>query len=81
MADGLMATTTTVFKYRLAFEDVVEIDLPRGAEALYVAVQHGHLCLWARVNETAPLVRRRFRVAGTGHPLGEVGRHLGSVML
>lgn len=69
-------TVTTIWKFSLAIDDDVWIDMPIGAEVLHVAVQGqsdnprtASLYLWARVGPHAESERRHFRVAGTGHPL------------
>lgn len=81
--DARPKRTTTVYKYQLpSFSDVVDISMPSGAAVLYVDVQHGVPCLWARVDPDALAVRRRFRIAGTGHPLGKnVSKHVGTFQL
>lgn len=72
-----------VFKYPLEIADDLTVDLPHGAEVLTVQVQHGEPCLWARVDPEAPLAPRRFRWAGTGHPLDAASDwpYVGSVQL
>lgn len=74
-----MAKTLTVYKYELAITDDQEIEMPQGAELLYVAMQYGKLQLWARVFPDSRIVRRRFRVAGTGHPDAR-GRYVGTIL-
>lgn len=59
----------TVYKYPLILDDWQDIDLPVGARSLAVQMQHGVPQLWALVDPAAPLVPRRFRIAGTGHPI------------
>ena len=60
-----------VFKYELS-GGVTELVLPAYARILSVQFQHGRIQLWALVNhgETGT-ERRRFLVAGTGHPIEE----------
>lgn len=72
----------TVYKYTLAsLDDVVSLDMPAGARVLYVAEQYGTICLWALVDTNAPTELRRFRIAGTGHPITmDAGPYIGSVM-
>lgn len=71
-------------------EDVTELDMPRGADVLSVDNQNDTLCFWAVVDTNERFMQnRRFRVAGTGHPLGgadgaktgtyQRGRFLGTV--
>ena len=62
--------------------DVVEFNMPVGAKVISIGNQKETLCLWAVVG--TPVKKRelrRFRVAGTGHPLDvgfPVGRFLGT---
>lgn len=71
-----------VWKYPVKFEDRFSVELPKGAEVLHVDLQRGGVFMWARVNPTALLEIRSFRMAGTGHEIGgDVGRHVGSFML
>ena len=72
--------TQTVWKFTLPrADDLVSIEMPKGAEPLFVGEQFGVPCLWARVDPAAPTERRWFRWAGTGHPLGRfTGRHIGT---
>ncbi len=69
-----------VFKY--VFEGGITsgytISMPQGAEPLHVGLQHGRICLWARVNPGAKMVDHHFRLVGTGHD-GADGRYLGTV--
>lgn len=59
----------SVFKYLIEISDVVELEMPVGAVVLHLAEQHGVPCLWALVDLEAPNHTRRFRLAGTGHPI------------
>lgn len=61
----------TVWKYRLEIEDYNDVYMPLGATVLSVALQAGIICLWVLVDPEASLIRRRFRIAGTGHPIDE----------
>ena len=58
-----------VFKYPIPIADTFEIDMPGGAVVLHVDTQQGQPQLWALVSPEAPLILRRFRFAGTGHPI------------
>jgi hypothetical protein len=71
----------TIYKYSLALNDWVSIYMPQGAKPLHVEMQNGTPQLWAQVDTEEPLVSHSFRIAGTGHKLGEVGQHIGSFML
>jgi hypothetical protein len=54
----------------LKMEDTTEIVLPIGSKILTAQVQKGNPCIWALVDDevTTPQTRR-FRIAGTGHPI------------
>lgn len=63
----------TVWKYELKPADTVELELPAGAKPLSVGEQDGHMMLWVVVDPNAPTTtKRRFRFAGTGHPIERV---------
>ena len=51
--------------------DYPVVSMQKGARVLSVGVQHGQIQVWALVNPEAPKELRRFRIAGTGHPLEE----------
>lgn len=79
----------TVGKFPFQISDIVELEMPEGAEILVVESQPVYslasaeqACMWARVDTEAPMERRRFRLCGTGHPLKEnVGGHYGSFQM
>ncbi|OYT14609.1 MAG: hypothetical protein B7C24_17440 [Bacteroidetes bacterium 4572_77] len=60
-----------VYKYVLPIDDHLTIPLPQGAEILKVDTQAGIPCMWALANPEKPSEVRRFRFAGTGHPIEE----------
>lgn len=76
--------THTVYRYPIDIVGEQTIPMPRGAEILTVAKREGSTVLlgvgaheavemWALVDPDEPMEDRRFRVAGTGHPLPDVG--------
>jgi hypothetical protein len=73
-----------VYKYELEFKDDQTILMPGGAQILTFAVQHKKPCIWALVDPNELDAPRRFRMAGTGHPI-EVDpnklEHIGTVQL
>ena len=74
----------TIHKYAFEVTDDVVIEMPAGAEVLAVQVQNGSPCVWAEVDTDAPMQKRTFRVAGTGHPLDldrVWRRHVGTFQL
>jgi len=77
-----MSAIRHVFKYYLKETDVQEVMMPTGAQILHVAQQAGMLCLWVLVELNNPLVERRIRIFGTGHPISvELGPFIGTVMM
>ena len=60
-----------IFKYKLELSDYPTLTLPKDAKILSVQIQKGILCLWALVDTSAPIEQRKFRLAGTGHPIKE----------
>lgn len=76
----------TIYKYEFKVDDEVMVRMPLGAKVLSVGIQQPRrICLWAivdsfDVHQGAMPVDRRFKVRGTGQPLGEVGRFVGTVI-
>jgi len=52
-------------------DDYIDVSMPRHAQILRVDIQGDALCIWALVDPESLLCTRRFRVAGTGHPITE----------
>jgi hypothetical protein len=81
-----MASTTpepvaeTIWKFALP-PDFLPVSMPRGSQLLYVAEQHGALCLWAQVDPTAAMVPRRIYIVGTGHDVPGAAAYVGSALL
>lgn len=71
-----------VFKYTLKVTDNPVIDIHEGARILTAVGSRAYneITLWAEVDPEAPKIRRAFRIAGTGHRLGEVGPYICTVM-
>jgi hypothetical protein len=71
-----------VWKYSVPILDRFTIEMPHGAWLLHVGMHNGRPCLWAIVTPDAPPVARSFRLAGTGHPIGEESlSYLGSFLM
>lgn len=64
-----LAPNHTVWKFELSISDYYDILIPRGAKILTVQMQDHAICAWALVDQNAPMVNRKFRIAGTGHQL------------
>jgi hypothetical protein len=60
-----------IFKYQLPVDDYFSLQIPAGSRILSVDVQHGVPCMWVLVDPANSAVTRRFRFAGTGHPITE----------
>lgn len=69
---------SAVWKFVLKVADVQEVMMPAGAECLCAAEQAGHLCIWAKVDPSAPLEPRTIAVYGTGHPAPDDGHYIGT---
>ena len=61
----------TIWKYTLSLVDYVDIEMPTGARILSVGIQNEQICLWALVDPEKTAAKYRFRIAGTGHPIGK----------
>lgn len=73
-----------VYKYPFEFGgDEFEIPMPKGAKPLNFQFQFDTLCVWALVDPEAPMVARKFRIAGTGHDIENADEltYVGSVQM
>lgn len=71
-----------IWKWRLKVVGDQEIETPDGWEPLCVDAQNGVPCIWAKVFPSAPQVKRKIYVVGTGHPMLNFPlRYLGSFQL
>ncbi len=72
----------TIWKYQLEVTDQQSVSMPRNAEILHVAAQHGVACLWAEVTPDTPEEDRSILIVGTGHPI-PIGdrRYIGTFQL
>lgn len=71
----------SIWKYPLKLTDEQIIEMPAGTP-LSVGEQDGQLMLWALVEPDKPMLARRIRIIGTGHPIdGErvLGSFLGTI--
>jgi hypothetical protein len=69
MVDIARPTSLVVWKYPIDMVDLFSLDLPLGAQVLHVEMQKDTCCMWCLVDPDAPPKARRFRLAGTGHPI------------
>jgi hypothetical protein len=70
-----------IWKYAFDATDSFELTMPKGALVLSVQVQRDTPCLWALVDYTTETEVRRFRIAGTGHPIDFDGKFIGTFQL
>lgn len=61
----------TVWKYELAIDDYIDVEIPKGAEILTFQIQSDKPCIWCLVDPNVEKETRRFRLAGTGHDIKE----------
>jgi hypothetical protein len=71
-----MGNQYTIWKFLFSIQDEFELEMPDTPFPLTVQLQDDVPCMWAIVNPNAPKAKKRFRVYGTGHPIGELsGQH------
>lgn len=68
-----------VHKFAVSFlGDLGPVQMPVGAEVLHADCQGNQVFVWALVDPDAEMETRRFGVFGTGHPVPEDARHIGT---
>jgi hypothetical protein len=72
-----------IYKYTLELEDWQTLTLPKGARVLSFHEQHGQPRVWVLVDPNVQETEeRRFRLAGTGHPIDRADlRFVGTALL
>lgn len=69
----------TIWKYTLAITDAVQnVPMPRNPNIVRFDMQNGVPCVWALVESHNPVETHSFRVFGTGHPIPEDSRYVGT---
>jgi len=73
----------TIWKYEIPIEDGnFSISMPVGSKILSFQVQKGTPMIWCRVNTDLDLIKRVFKLYGTGHPFeNKDGKYIGSIQL
>jgi hypothetical protein len=62
-----------VYKYPVELKDEFTVALPRYCQILTVQVQEGKPFIWVKhTMDTTQIILRKFRLAGTGHPIDEL---------
>lgn len=59
----------TIWKYELEIKDEHILEIPSPAIPLGFQVQYGKPVLWCLVDPEKGMVKKRFRMAGTGHEI------------
>lgn len=72
-----------VWKFEIPMDDYVEINMPINSKILHVTEQRGIPTMWALVNPRAEKIKRKFRIAGTGHQIKteDTANFIGTIML
>lgn len=72
----------TIWKFSFRLKPEATFSMPKGAEIIHVAEQHGDVHLWAIVDDAKTAEERKFFLIGTGHPLPDVKlSHLGTALV
>lgn len=71
----------TTWKFTLSVVDEQTILMPAGTEVIAVQTQFGMVQAWAIVDPDMPQLPVKISIRGTGHPLGAVGRYVGTFQL
>jgi len=71
----------TIWKFPLAGNAEQYISMPAGAEVIAVQEQFGAVQAWAIVDPAKPLRVVQIIIRGTGQPLGEVGKYVGTFQM
>lgn len=61
-----------VWKYNINPDDYTSLEIPKDANVLSVGEQFGNVCIWVMVDPSKNKETRKFRLAGTGHPINEL---------
>lgn len=72
-----------IWKWELEIDSLQQINTPADWEPIFVDVQGGTPCVWAKVQPDNPTVSRLISVIGTGHGIPDIAktRYLGSFQL
>lgn len=74
-----------IYKYELHVTDRQTVLMPRGFQILNLAEQRGRLCIWAKVDNSEPLVDVTFVIHGTGNEIivrpGTHEEYIGTILM
>lgn len=75
----------TIHKYPIDLQAGADqtVKMPQGATLLDVQLQNGVVAVWAHVDDTRPMVKRRIVIVGTGHDASDItgGLYIATVQL
>lgn len=69
-----------IYKYQITGSDC-EIEMPEGSNVLTAHEQNGRICVWAEVDTSKPLEKRRFVTVGTGYESPADGTYIGTAFI
>lgn len=70
--------TLRIYKYALQVCDTQLVMMPAGAKILDFQIQADEWCIWALVDDTVVMAEVTIHVRGTGHPIPEHVRYIGT---
>lgn len=75
--------TKTVYKYPLVGYGAIEVLMPSMAQFIHFDrdTREDKLCLWAIVQRTNPIVKRKFQMVPTGGDIPDGARYLQSCVV
>lgn len=75
----------TIHKYPIDLEAGADqiVSMRQGATLLDAQLHNGAVAVWAQVDDSRPVVKRRIAVVGTGHDASDIsgGRYIATVQL
>ena len=62
-----------IYKYQIPITDhIIEIELPDNSKCCDIQSQNNSIYMWCMVDINAPLIKRRYKIFGTGHTIENV---------
>ena len=71
----------SIWKFPFEVTDEQEIKMPIGAQILSVQMQGDKPCIWVLVDTTAQKENRTVQVFGTGNPVSNEGKYIGTFQM
>lgn len=70
-----------ILKYPINGTHVTTLDLPRGSNVIHIDVQGSRYIIWAEVDETQPIEKRRFVGLMTGQSVDLGMKHISTLLV